>query len=45
MVGRYGPHNPAETYVPHRYEERLFDTGEVLINYATAGNPLPPLCS
>jgi pimeloyl-ACP methyl ester carboxylesterase len=44
MVGRYGPHNPDETYVPHSYEERLFDTGEVLINYATAGkSPSPAL--
>jgi pimeloyl-ACP methyl ester carboxylesterase len=42
MVGRYGPHNPAETYVPHKYEEQLFDTGEVLINYATAGKSSSP---
>jgi pimeloyl-ACP methyl ester carboxylesterase len=37
MPGRYGPHNPDETYVPHRYPEQVFDTGEVMINYATAG--------
>ena len=37
MVGRYGPHNPDETYVEHRYPEQLFDTGEVRLNYATAG--------
>ena len=37
MVGRYGPHNPDETYVPHGYPEQLFDTGEVRLNYATAG--------
>lgn len=42
MVGRYGPHNPDETYVPHKFEERLFDTGEVLINYVTAGKPPSP---
>jgi pimeloyl-ACP methyl ester carboxylesterase len=42
MVGRYGPHNPDETYVPHKFEERLFDTGEVLINYATAGKSSSP---
>ncbi len=42
MVGRYGPHNPDETYVPHKYGEQLFDTGEVLINYATAGKPSSP---
>ena len=28
MAGRYGPHNPDETYVPHGYPEQLFDTGE-----------------
>jgi pimeloyl-ACP methyl ester carboxylesterase len=37
MVGRYGPHNPDETYVAHGYPEQLFDTGEVKLNYATAG--------
>ena len=42
MVGRYGPHNPQETYVPHRYPEQLFDTGEVSINYATGGGPESP---
>jgi pimeloyl-ACP methyl ester carboxylesterase len=42
MVGRYGPHNPDETYIPHRYPEQLFDTGEVLINYATAGEAKSP---
>jgi pimeloyl-ACP methyl ester carboxylesterase len=42
MAGRYGPHNPGETYVAHKYAERLFDTGEVLINYATAGKPSSP---
>ncbi|HEY2070354.1 MAG TPA: alpha/beta hydrolase [Rhizomicrobium sp.] len=42
MVGRYGPHNPDETYIPHKYEERLFDTGEVQINYAHVGQPSSP---
>ena len=42
MVGRYGPHNPDETYVAHGYPEQLFDTGEVLINYATAGEARNP---
>ena len=42
MVGRYGPHNPQETYIPHRYPEQLFDTGEVSINYATGGGPESP---
>jgi pimeloyl-ACP methyl ester carboxylesterase len=44
MVGRYGPHNPDETYVAHAYPEQLFDTGEVKLNYATAGEaPNPAL--
>jgi pimeloyl-ACP methyl ester carboxylesterase len=42
MVGRYGPHNPGETYVSHRYPEQLFDTGELSLNYATAGEPGRP---
>jgi pimeloyl-ACP methyl ester carboxylesterase len=42
MVGRYGPHNPDETYVPHKYPEQLFDTGELQLNYATAGNSSRP---
>lgn len=39
MLGRYGPHNPDETYVAHNYPEQLFDTGEVRLNYASAGEP------
>lgn len=39
---RYGPENPDITYVPHKYEEHLFDTGEVALNYATAGTPEKP---
>jgi pimeloyl-ACP methyl ester carboxylesterase len=42
MVGRYGPHNPDETYVAHKYPEQLFDTGEVQLNYATAGDASKP---
>jgi pimeloyl-ACP methyl ester carboxylesterase len=42
MVGRYGPHNPDETYVGHKYPEQLFDTGEVRLNYATAGEAGKP---
>jgi pimeloyl-ACP methyl ester carboxylesterase len=34
---RYGPENPNITYVPHKYEEFLFDTGEIKLNYALAG--------
>ena len=42
MVGRYGPHNPDETYVEHKYPEQLFDTGELRLNYATAGEASNP---
>ena len=42
MVGRYGPHNPDETYVEHKYSEQLFDTGELSLNYATAGEASKP---
>ena len=38
----YGPHNPDATYVPHAYDEHLFDTGEVHLNYAVAGTPDRP---
>ena len=39
FAGRFGPHNPDITYVAHTYPERLFDTGEVHLNYATLGEP------
>ena len=39
---RYGPHNPDETYVPHRFEEQLVDLGEVEMNYAKAGDSTSP---
>ena len=47
-MGRYasafGPHAPQSTYVPHGYPEQLFDTGEVRLNYAVAGDEgNPPL--
>ena len=42
MAGRYGPHNPDETYVSHKYPEQLFDTGEVKLNYVTAGEASSP---
>jgi len=38
----YGPHNPAETYVPHELGEHLVDLGEIEMNYATAGDPSSP---
>ena len=40
----FGPHDPSRTYVAHAFEERLFDTGEVLLNHAVAGrDDLPAL--
>jgi pimeloyl-ACP methyl ester carboxylesterase len=39
---RFGPDNPAATYVPHAYPEQTIDTGEALINYAVAGSPDKP---
>ncbi len=42
--GRYGPHNPDETYVVHRIAEQAIDLGEVRMNYATVGeSSLPAL--
>jgi pimeloyl-ACP methyl ester carboxylesterase len=40
--GRYGPHNPDQTYVAHQCSEQLVDLGEVEMNYATAGDPGAP---
>ena len=34
----FGPHDPDNTYVAHSFVEQLFDTGEVHLNYATAGD-------
>ena len=39
---RYGPHNPAETYVAHGIAENLVDLGEVQMNYATLGAASSP---
>ena len=39
---RFGPHNPAETYIPHTFEERLVDLGEVEMNYARVGDASNP---
>jgi hypothetical protein len=38
----YGPDNPAETYVPHVYPEHTINLGEVIMNYAVAGEPAFP---
>jgi pimeloyl-ACP methyl ester carboxylesterase len=39
---KYGPEHPEATYVAHAFAERIFDTGEVLLNYAVAGSPSLP---
>ena len=39
---RFGPHAPDTTYIAHEYQERLFDTGEVEINYVTVGDASLP---
>jgi pimeloyl-ACP methyl ester carboxylesterase len=39
---RFGPDNPDETYVPHKFPEQTIDTGEAVINYAVAGSPDKP---
>ena len=38
----FGPHAPDATYVEHGYQEQLFDTGEVQLNYAIAGEDDTP---
>lgn len=40
--GKYGPHAPDQTYIPHAFEEHLFDTGEVTLNYGKAGSAEHP---
>lgn len=40
--GPYGPEYPDATYVPHKYPEALFDTGEIQVNYGTAGTDDKP---
>jgi pimeloyl-ACP methyl ester carboxylesterase len=39
---RFGPDNPAATYVSHAFAEKTIDTGEAVINYAVAGAPDTP---
>jgi pimeloyl-ACP methyl ester carboxylesterase len=41
-LGKYGPHVPDKTYVPHNFKEQLFDTGEVMLNYAVTGSSAQP---
>ena len=40
--GRFGPHNPEETYVAHAFAEQRADLGEVQMNYVTVGDPSRP---
>jgi pimeloyl-ACP methyl ester carboxylesterase len=42
FANEFGPHAPDATYVAHEYDEQLFDTGEVEINYVTAGDESRP---
>ena len=39
---RFGPDNPAATYVAHGFAEKTIDTGEAVINYAVAGESDKP---
>src|SRR5438874_8372633 len=36
--GRFGPHNPEETYIRHAFAEQRADLGEVQMNHATVGD-------
>ena len=38
----FGPHAADATYVPHSFDEQLFDTGEVELNHVVAGEPGSP---
>jgi pimeloyl-ACP methyl ester carboxylesterase len=40
--GRFGPHNPDETYIPHGFDEHLANLGEVQMNYVTVGDASKP---
>jgi pimeloyl-ACP methyl ester carboxylesterase len=42
FANRFGPHAPDATYVGHAFDERLFDTGDVEINYVTTGDRSKP---
>ncbi len=42
MTQGNSPHVPDKTYVPHTHQVQLFDTGEVLLNYAVAGSDEQP---
>jgi pimeloyl-ACP methyl ester carboxylesterase len=38
----FGPHAPDTTYLPHAFDERVLDTGEVELNYVVAGDASRP---
>ena len=38
----FGPHAPDATYIEHGFDEHLFDTGEVQLNHAIAGDASAP---
>jgi pimeloyl-ACP methyl ester carboxylesterase len=40
--GRYGPHNPDETYIAHDFAEHLVDLGEIEMGYASLGEAAAP---
>ncbi len=39
---RFGPDFPKETYIPHAFQEATIDLGEVVMNYAVAGEESAP---
>ncbi|HVN87045.1 MAG TPA: alpha/beta hydrolase [Candidatus Binatia bacterium] len=41
--GRFGPHNPDETYIAHDFPEQLVGLGEVEMNYAMVGDASKPV--
>jgi pimeloyl-ACP methyl ester carboxylesterase len=44
FANAFGPQAPETTYVDHEYEEQLFDTGEIQLNYVAVGDlASPPL--
>jgi pimeloyl-ACP methyl ester carboxylesterase len=36
------PHDRADTFIPHAFDEQLIDLGEIRMNYATVGEPDRP---
>jgi pimeloyl-ACP methyl ester carboxylesterase len=42
FANAFGPNNSAATYVAHAFPERLYDAGEVRMNYAVAGTADKP---